>query len=268
MEHFFAYQFIQHALITGTIVAIVAATLGNFVVAARQSLLSDILAHTSLAGVGLGIVLGVSPHMMAGVVAVAGSVVLWAMIRYNKGTTESMGMLFLTGGLAVALLLTHIAKDHTRSLESYLFGSILTITTTEMWVSIVLSVVIFAVLAIFYHRFIGIVFDPMYMRTRIAMSMLYEIVFMCLMGIVVAVSLKIIGGLLLGALLVIPALAAQVFTSQFRYNILWSIVFGVICVFSGIVASFYMDIPASSGIVLSLIGVFGVTSVLHKAKII
>lgn len=266
MVEFFSLQFIQYALIAGTAVAIAGAFLGNFIVAARQSLVSDILAHASLAGVGLGVVLGTFPSVTAGVVTVAGGVFLWYLLRDGTRTPESVGMMILTGGLALALLFAHVARDNPISFDAYLFGSILTISGIEVITSIILSAIVVGALYLYRHRFIGVVFDPLYMRTRIVHAAFFEILFMVLISAVVAISLKIIGGLLIGALFVIPAISAQIFARSFMENVVWSIVFGVAGIWLGIVSSFYCDIPASSGIVLSLIGLFFIIYIFFKNR--
>jgi zinc transport system permease protein len=260
------------ALLVGFFTAISTATLGNFVVTARQAVVSDMLAHTALAGVGIGIALQVSPTYVSLVTTIVAGIVLWWLSRNHNQAPEALSMLLLTGGLALALLLAHINRDNPISLETYLFGSILTVTPSEMITFIALNSIVIIVLAICWRPFLTYVFDRDYSQT-LAHTTIYEILFIVLISLVVGIGLKIIGGLLIGALLVIPVLIAQTFTSSFTHNVLYSVLFNVLAVVVGIISSFYIDIPVSSGIVLSLITLyiltklgFGLYSVVAKVR--
>jgi len=243
-------------MIAGVATAITAAIVGNFIVAARQAMISDMLAHAALAGVGLGMFLGVSPGFFAGVIAIMSSIFLWFLTRRSGRAPDAVSMLLLTGGLAIALLFSHMAKDTSVSFESFLFGSILTISSHELMYFVAVCTFIVAVFLVLWRPFLVSVFDPQFARVQSHNAAFYETVLLMSTGALVAVALKVIGGLLVGALLIIPILAAQNITSSFRTNVLWSIIYGIVGVVAGITASFYLDIPASSGIVLSLITLF------------
>lgn len=264
MLDIFTYDFIIRAFIIGIITAITAAVLGNFIVAARQSVMSDMMAHASLAGVGLGIFLHFSPSLLAGVVAIVASIILWFLTARGNRAPEAVAMLLLTGGLAVAILFAHIAKNNPISFETFLFGSILTIKSSEVILFSIICAFIVAILLTFWRNFLVIVFDAQFARAQSKKAAFFEVLLMILTGLLVAVSLKVIGGLLVGALLVIPVLAAQNIAQSFRNNVIWSIGVGIVGVIGGILASFYADIPASSGIVLSLIGFFLITFLVQR----
>jgi len=251
----FEYEFMNRALVVGLFTAICTAMLGNFVVTARQAIVSDMLAHTALVGVGLGIFWQISPTYLAICTTVIAAIILWWLSRDENQAPEAISMLLLTGGLATALLLTHLQKDNPVSLDSYLFGSILTITSNEMWNFIVLSLLTILTLIFFWKPFMTLVFDRDFFRTR-PYAVFYEILFMVLIALVVGISLKVIGGLLIGALLVIPVLIAQIFTKSFFHNVCMSVIVNLIAITTGIFVSFYLDVPTSSAIVLSLITIY------------
>lgn len=254
------FEFLQHgfmikALIVGVFTAVATAVLGNFVVAARQSMVSDMLAHMALAGVGLGIFWQVSPGLMAFVVTVLAGISLWWLSRDQRQAPEAVAMLLLTGGLAVARLLAHLNKNNPILLDNYLFGSILTVTDDEVYLFGGLALVVVLVLIILWRPFLTLVFDRDFLQTQ-RNRVVFELMLMVLIALVVGIGLRVVGGLLIGAMLVIPVLTSQVFTKSFRGNVIGSVVVNVLGVFFGILSSFYLDVPASSGIVLSLIGVF------------
>jgi zinc transport system permease protein len=260
----FSYDFMIRAFVIGGLSSILTAMLGNFLVASRQSMISDMLSHSSLAGVGMGIFFHVSPHAVAMVVAILGSNLLFFLTRGKKHPPEAVSMMLLTGGVALALLFAHGAKDNPLSLETFLFGSILTTTTQEIYIfsGIFLIGIIFLIL--FWKRLLGLCFDIHFISSQFRYAWSIEWIMFILLGVVVAFSLKTIGALLIGALLVIPVLTAQLFSGSFRSSVVWSVIINVLGVFTGIIASFYWDIPSSSAVVLSLIGVFGIGSVGKK----
>lgn len=253
----FDYDFMNRALVVGCFTAVATAMLGNFIVAARQAIVSDMLAHTALVGVGLGIFWQLSPTHLALVTTIVASLLLWWLSRQKHQAPEAISMVLLTGGLAIALLLTHFNKNNPVSLDTYLFGSVLTITPSEMYQFIGVSLGIIITLLWYWRPFMTLVFDANYQQTQ-KHPRFYEVLFMLLIALIVGVGLKVIGGLLIGALLVIPVLVAQTFARGFRQNVVISIVINVIAVLGGIVLSFYIDMPSSSSIVLSLITMYSV----------
>ena len=261
----FEYDFMNRALIVGFFTAICTAMLGNFVVTARQAVVSDMLAHTALVGVGLGVFWQVSPTYLALLTTVIAAIALWWLSRGRDQAPEAISMMLLTGGLATALLLTHLQKNNPISLETYLFGSILTITEYEMWSFILLSIAVTGVLLFCWRPFMTLVFDKEFFKTQ-PYAIFFEILFMILIALVVGIGLKVIGGLLIGALLVIPVLIAQIFGKSFRQNVLISIIVNMLAVTTGIFSSFYFDVPTSSGIVLSLISFYILSKTLFYRK--
>ena len=258
----FQYDFMVRALVVGVFTAICTAMLGNFVVSARQAIVSDMLAHTALVGVGLGGFLQVSPSFLAFVSTLVSALMLWWLNRKKNQAPEAISMLLLTGGLAAALLLVHLNKNNPVSLETYLFGSILTITDTEMYLFVGMSLLVIATLLCFWRSFLTLVFDKDFLGIK-AHRTFYEIMFMFLIALVVGVGLKVIGGLLIGALLVIPVLIAQPFSRSFKGNNIGSIVVNVMAMIIGILLSFYRDVPASSSIILTLIGFYLLSGLFH-----
>lgn len=256
MFELLAHDFIVRAIVIGYACAIVTAIFGNFLVAGRQAIMPGMLAHTSLAGVGIGVLLGISPSISAVIIAILASLLLYGLGKNRTVPQEAVSVLILSGGMAIALLCVHFAKDSPVALETYLFGSILTVTTMEMWSFIAVSLVMVLIVTMFYNRFLCLIFDRDFFYSRFRYQSFFEILFMVMIGVLVALSLKIIGGLLVGSLLVIPTLTAQYIARSFRASIMWSVVFNIVGVTVGILASLYWDVPASSGIILSLICIF------------
>ena len=254
------------AFVIGGLSAVLTSLLGNFLVASRQSMISDMLAHSSLAGVGMGIFFHISPHWMAIGIAIIGSSFLFFLTRNKKHPPEAVSMMILTGGIALALLFSHLAKDNPISLETFLFGSILTTTTTEIYIFSGFFVLTVIFIFSFWKGLLSICFDKELSEIQHKNSWYIEWGFFIILGVIVAFSLKTIGALLVGALLIIPTLSAQILAGTFKSSVLWSIGINLLGVFGGIFLSFYMDIPSSSAIVLILIAIFIILSGIQKIR--
>ncbi len=253
LSDIFLLEFAQRALYVGLLVSFVAGILGGYVVAGRHSVFSDMLAHTSLAGVGMGIFFGFSPTNGALAVSFLSAFFLWLFLRKEKFAPESITMVLLSGGLAIALVFAHLAKDNPLSLETFLFGSILAVRPEEVWQFLFVSLGILIFILFFGRRLETIVLDPEYADIRFPFSKWVNLAFLLSIGMFVGFSLKIIGGLLIGALLVIPIVTAQIFSRSFQQTLFFGIFFNMVATFFGIIFSFYVDVPTGASIVLVLI---------------
>lgn len=249
---FFQHEFLVFALIGGILSALLCSVLGNFIVAGRQSMISDMLAHTALAGVGIGIFFHVSPSLMAIAAMMVSSVLLLFLLKKFQFSQDALSVFLLTNGLAIALLFSHLAKNNPISFESFLFGSILTITLNELVLLIIASICILGILFFFWKKFLAVIIDSDFSEVKIKNSFLFEILFFLFVAVTVGFSLKIIGGLLIGALLVIPVLTAKAISKSFLQTVLFSVLSSVFSVSLGIFLSYIFDIPTSSAIVLTL----------------
>ena len=204
----FQHDFMVRALVVGFFTAISTVILGNFIVTARQAVVSDMLAHMALVGVGLGIFWHIQPLYLALPTTIGAALLLWVLSQQKNQAPEAISMLLLTGGLATTLLLVHLNKNNPLSLDAYLFGSILTVSKIEMQIFIILNCLIIVLVLMLWRPFLTLVFNKDFLHIK-PYAKFYQISFMILVALVVGVGLKIIGGLLIGALLVIPVLVAQ-----------------------------------------------------------
>lgn len=248
--------FIRDALLAGTLLALLTGALGPFVVAGRQSIASDMLAHLALSGVGLGVVLGFMPEYGALLTLVVGSILLWALLRFAHIAPDALSMFFLTGGLALALACMHAAKNSAVSFETYLFGSILTITPNDLFVMGVVTIITLLFTFGFWYRLLGAVQIPEYVEPYSVRPALYHLGFLLTLAIVVWVGVTTVGGLLVGALLVIPVLVVRPYVRNFLHMVIGATTVSWTMTVTGILISLYIDVPTSSAIVLSLIAVF------------
>lgn len=258
------YTFVQYAFLGGIGMAILAGVLGPFVVQSRQSIASDMFAHVALAGIGGALLVGVSPWWGALPTLLLVSTLIWWLLDSNAYSPDALAMFFLSGGLALALALVHIAKDAAFAFENYLFGSILTLTTTDLLAILISSVLAVGIVWCFWYPLLGATQNPRYLIPFRRAPQLILLMYFWILALVVWVGIKTIGGLLIGALLVIPVLTARRWTSSFKTLTLASTAVSVLSVLLGLLIALFVDLPPSSLIIGMLILMFVLQSVFSK----
>jgi zinc transport system permease protein len=255
------YTFVQYAFLGGISMAILAGVLGPFVVQSRQSIASDMFAHVALAGIGAALLVGVSPWWGALPALIIVSTLIWWLLDSGTYSPDALSMFFLSGGLALALAFVHLARDTVFSFENYLFGSILTLTTTDVMAIFASTVVAVGIVWYFWYPLLGATQSPRYLIPFRRTPKIVQLVFFWLLAIVVWVGIKTIGGLLIGALLVIPVLTARSWVTSFKQVVLLSTLVSVLSVTLGLMTALYVDLPPSSLIIGMTILLFVLQSV-------
>lgn len=258
------YTFIQYAFLGGIGMAILAGLLGPFVVQSKQSVAPDMFAHVALAGISGALLIGVSPWWGALPTLILVSTLIWWLLDSDTYSPDALAMFFLSGGLALALAFVHIARDTAFSFENYLFGSILTLTTVDL-VAILLSAIFVSLLVwYFWYPLLGATQSPRYMIPFRRTPQLMPLLYFWILAIVVWIGIKTIGGLLIGALLVIPVLATKKWVSSFKTLVIASTTVSIFSVLLGLFTALYIDLPPSSLIIGTLISVFVLQEIISK----
>jgi zinc transport system permease protein len=260
------YTFVQYAFFGGIGMAILAGVLGPFVVQSKQSIASDMFAHVALAGIGGALLIGVSPWWGALPALILVSTLVWWLLDSDSYSPDSLAMFFLSGGLAVALAFVHIAKDTTFAFENYLFGSILTLTTIDLVAIMAATLFVVGIVWYFWYPLLGATQTPRFLIPFKRTPQLMLLLYFWILAIVVWVGIKTIGGLLIGALLVIPVLTAKKWVSSFKNLVFASTAVSVFSVVFGLFIALYIDLPPSSLIIGVLILIFLVQSVHIRVK--
>lgn len=247
------YDFMQRALVAGLLISLLAPILGTFVVAGKSSLLSDTFGHTSLAGIGFGLLLSFEPVYGAIGFSILSAFGIEILIRKSRMSNDAIHAVFLSGSLALAVLLTHLQNSASIGFENYLFGSLLTVSRTDIYLLIIALIVVCTCIYVFYWKLILTMFNEQLGKAKGLNVRRYKILLSVLLAFTVALSLKTIGGLLIGALIVLPVITARQFTRSFTSTLYVSVAFSVLFVFSGLIVSTIIDVP--SGAVIVLIGI-------------
>ena len=253
MIEMFSYPFMQRAFAAGLIIAILAAISGSFIVLRRYSLLSETLAHVSLVGVSVGILIGSNPLWMA---IIASLIASW-MIEYLRSVhqlySDSILAIFLSGSLALAIIIVSLAGSFNASLFSYLFGSILSVTNEDLVIMGIAGTAGMALLLLFFKELYFIAFDEEVARASGIRVALLNFMLVSVIAVIIALSIRVVGTLLIGALMIIPPVAAIRFGLGFFKTMLLSIAIALVSVIIGLSASFFFSLPSGAAIVLCLL---------------
>ena len=255
------------AFIGGIIIALLAPFIGVFLVVRRYSLLADTLSHVSLVGVALGALFGFNPILGALVVAGVAGVGMERLRESRKIYGESVLALFLSGSLALALIILSWSHGLNVNIFSYLFGSITTISPQDLWIIGVFGLVVVFLTWLLFKKFFLIAFDEELAKSGGMPVKLYSVLMMVLAAVTVALSMRIVGVLLIGALMVIPVLTAMQFGKSFHKTLLSAIIFSFVAVAAGLFASFYMNLPSGAAIVAVALALFGLSLLLNKSAV-
>jgi zinc transport system permease protein len=256
LENIFQYSFIIRSLEAGAIVAIVAPLIGIFLVLRRYALIADTLAHVSLAGVALGLLFGVNPVLTALGASLVASLGIERLRNSKRVYGESALALFLSGSLALAVVILSIGHGFNANLLNYLFGSIVTVTSNDVLTMVVLAVVVILILGIFYKQLVWVTFDEEAAKVGGIRTRLINTILIVLASFVISLSIPIVGALLISALIVIPVITALQFKKSFAKTIIWAEIISIFSVISGIFASFYLNLSTGGTIVLIMLAIF------------
>ena len=266
MLEIFSYSFMVRAFIAGSVIGVVAPIIGTFLVARRYSLIADTLGHISLAGVAIGLLLNLNPIITALTSAILMSLVI-DHLRSNKYISgESALAMMLSGALALAIVLIGLAQGFNVDLFSYLFGSITTVQDTDLLLIAPLGLITLLVVAIFYKQFLSISFDEESAKIQGINVKALNTLLMVLTAIIVSLSIRIIGSLLIGALIVIPVVTAGQIARSFKMSLILSTIFGLTSVIAGLFASFYLNLAAGGTIVLISLIIFVFISIFRPGR--
>lgn len=263
---FLQYAFIQRAFIAGSFVAIVCSTLGLFLVLRKMSLIGDGLSHVSFGAIALGLFLGLYPYYVAIPLVMAGSLLIMKISEKAKVYGDAAIGIVSAIGIGSGVILASKSGGFTTDLMSYLFGNILSISTSEVVLTMVVSLVVLTVVCFFYWDLFSATFDEEYAKTTGVKTHGINILLTLLTAITVVLSVKVVGVMLVSALLILPAVTALQIAKGFKPAIAIGGVVSLFSVLVGITVSYYFDLPAGATIVLMNVGIFGLSLLLKKIR--
>jgi len=248
--------FMQRALVAALVSGLLCPAVGAYIVQRRLSLLGDGLGHVAIAGVGLAMLTGAAPLPVAIVVCLAGALSIEWLRQQGKATADTGLAILFYGGISVGLLLAGIAGQGAGTLSQYLFGSLITVSTTDIWLIAGLAVVVIVVCVGLAPQLFSVCLDEDVARTQGLPVRALNMVIVAMAAIVVTLSMRTVGLLLVSALMVVPVAAAQNLASSFKSTLGLAIGIGLLTGGGGTLISAAADTPSGPTIVVSAIVVF------------
>jgi zinc transport system permease protein len=247
----------QRALIAAVLVGITAPAVGIYLVQRRQAIMGDGIGHVALTGVALGFLLNVSPVWMAVLVSALGAIGMELIRSYGKARGDiALAMLFY-GGMAGGVMIMNLAPNGSNAnLVTYLFGSITTVSPQDITAISALAVFVLLVTLGLRRQFFAICQDEEFARVTGLPVRWLNLLLAVTAAVTVTVAMRVVGLLLVSALMVVPVAAAQQATRGFAMTLAVAVVIGVVVTLSGTVFSYYVDVPPGASIVLAAMAVF------------
>ena len=257
--------FMRYALLAGLCVAVMGGVLGVFVVQRGLSFLGDGLAHSAFGGVALGLLVGVSQPLWVALpfTLVTALGIAWVRERTALSSDTTIGVFFATS-VALGVLFISLQRTYTTDAWHWLFGSILGVGLEELWIILSVAAISVTLVLILWSRLAYATFDPELAQADGVRVGRLEYALLTLAAVMIVASVKVVGVILMAAYLVIPAAAARLLSRSLATMTLLSVLIGLLSTVSGLVASYFLDVPSGSTIVLSQVACFVVAAVVSR----
>ena len=263
-----SYTFMQKALIAGIAVGLICSFMGTFLVLRRYSLFGDGIAHVAFGGISVGLFLGVFPLWTAFIVSIFGGLGLQKLRQSTKISGDAAVAVVLVSGLAVGVILVSSSGGFSVDLFSFLFGSILLISNEDTIMILAISAGIIATLTILQKQFLHLTFNEEQAKLVGLRTTLLNYAFVILASITVVTSMRLVGILLISALIVIPNITAMMFGKGFKKTVCISMGISVISVIGGILLSYFLNLAPSGTNVIITVGILVGTLVLKSTGLL
>ena len=264
MPEFLQFGFMQRAFAAGAVTAVICPLIGIFLVPRRLSLIADTLAHVALAGVAVGLLLGASPILGALVVTVGGALGMERLRARGALQGDAALAVFLSGGFAVAVVLISLAQGFNADLFAILFGSILTVSPMDVWLILALGAVVVTTVVLSYRRLFAITLNEDLARTSGVQVTALNFTLTVLTALTTVVAMRMVGVLLVSAMIVIPTLTGFAIGTSFRRATVVAIVMALASVVIGLTAAYYLRLAAGGAIVLTALLIFAMAAALRR----
>lgn len=256
LADFFEYDFLRYTFLTGILIGIIAPLLGTFIVVRRLSLIADALSHVTLAGIAFGLMLEkfaitfLTPLYSGMAFSVIGSILIEKLRNVYKAYQELAIPIILSSGVGLSVIFISIADGFNTELFNYLFGSVSAVSQNDFFTILGISIFIILVVILFYKELFTLSFDEEHATISGIHAKRIHLLFIVLTALVIAASIRIVGVLLVSALMTLPVAASMRLAKGFKQMMFLSIVFGEIAVIIGLISGYYLSIPPGGTIVM------------------
>lgn len=262
LHDFFTYAFLTRALVVGVLVSLCASLLGVSLVLKRFSMIGDGLSHVGFGALAVGTALGAAPLAVAVPVMVLAAFALLSVNERARLRGDAAIALISSGALAIGIMAVSLRSGTNADVYSYMFGSVLSLSVSDTYISIVLCTVVLVLYILFYNRIFSVTFDESFARATGTRTRLYNMMLALLTAVTVSLGMRMMGTLLISSLIIFPALTAMRVFRSYKSVILCAACVSVFCFLCGMVLSYAMETPTGASIVCVNIAVFSVFCVI------
>ena len=262
----FAYGFLVRALIVGLLVSLCSALLGISLVLKRYSMIGDGLSHVGFGALAVAASLGLAPLAVAVPVVVASAFLLLRISESSKIKGDAAIGMISTGALAVGVLVLSLSKGMTTDINNYLFGSILAMSESDVWLSVLLATAVLALFVVFYRKLFAVTFDETFARATGLRAGLYNMLLAILTAVTVVLGMRMMGAMLISSLILFPALTAMRLFKSFHSVAISASVISVVCFILGLFSSYLYNTPTGASVVIANIIAFLLFAGIEKIR--
>ena len=252
----FAYPFIVRAFAVGILVSLCAALLGVPLVLKRYSMIGDGLSHVSFGALAVALACGFAPLWFSIPVVVLAAFVLLRAAERSRVSADALIAVFSASALAIGVIVTSLTTGMTADVDSYMFGSILAMSRSDVALSVTLALCVLALYALFYHKLFSVTFDEAFARATGVRVGTYKTALAVLTALTVVLGMRMMGALLLSSLIIFPALAAMRVFRSFRGVVCCAGALAVVCFCAGLTGSYLLSTPVGATVVLCDLAAF------------
>lgn len=258
------YPFFQRALLGVGIISVAVAIIGVYIMSRRLVFIAGGITHACFGGLGLGYWLGISPVAMAAVAAVAGSMgVEWLGTRRRVRQDSAIAVVWAVG-MALGIMFIFMTDGYVPELNSFLFGNVLTVSGSDLWVFAGFTGVLLLVFALFYRLIVAVAFDPDFARVSRLPVKSVNYVMTVFVAVAIVLTIRVVGIMLLMSLLSLPQMIAETRCRRFKTLIFASAAVAMTGGIGGLFLAYLIDVPASATIVLLLVAIYALASIRRK----
>lgn len=261
-----SYPFLSRAVVVGVLVSLCAALLGVCLVLKRYSMIGDGLSHVGFGALAFAAAFNVAPLAVAIPTVVIAAIVLLHLSETSRINGDSAIALISSGALAIGVMVISLRSGMNTDLNNYMFGSILSLSSTDAMLSIVLSIAVLTLFILFYPRIFAVTFDETFARATGTNAGVYNMLVALLTAITVVLGMRMMGALLISSLIIFPALSVMRVCKRFLSVVIFSAIISVACFITGILISYIYETPTGASIVCVNIASFLIFSLVGRAK--
>ena len=260
----FSYHFMQRALVVGIMVSLCAALLGVSLVLKRYSMIGDGLSHVGFGALAIASALNLAPLAVAVPVVVAAAILL-LRLRQNAAVKGDAAIAMISSSaLAIGVISLSLSTGMNTELSSYMFGSVLSLSSEDAVLSVILSLAVLSLFLLFYPRLFAVTFDESFSRATGTRTEVYNTLLAVLTAVTVVLGMRMMGALLISSLIIFPALSAMCVCRSFKSVAISSAVISVFCFLVGLVFSYFFETPTGASIVVADLVCYGIFRLLGK----